>query len=338
VALRDQAPYRAVLTHGFLVDERGRKQSKSLGNVVEPQKVIDQMGADILRLWVASVDYRNDMANSPGIMRQTSEAYRKIRNTIRYLLGNVADYEARRDAQPYKDLLEIDRWALDQLARLIDKVTEAFEQFEFHVAYHALHRFCAVEMSAFYLDILKDRLYCQKAGAPSRRSGQQALWEILQALTVMVAPILTFTAEEIWQYLPQAATLPFAQMACWPERRAEWLDDGLCRRWQKLIEIREQVLKALEEARADKRIGHSLDARVVLKAGKYAYVWLTDCEKQLADLFIVSQADLLLVDGETLLVEVAPAAGEKCERCWMYHAERDEEGLCPRCARALREP
>ncbi|MDR1193377.1 MAG: isoleucine--tRNA ligase [Peptococcaceae bacterium] len=338
IAIRDQAPYRAALTHGFVVDERGRKQSKSLGNVVEPQKIIDQMGADILRLWVASVDYRNDVANSPGIMRQASEAYRKIRNTIRYLLGNVTDYEPGRDEQPYKDLLEIDRWALDQLALLIDKMTEAFEQYEFHVAYHALHRFCAVEMSAFYLDIIKDRLYCQKAADPSRRSGQQALWEILRAVTVMAAPILTFTAEEIWQYLPQAAEFPFAQMAYWPERRTEWLDEGLRRRWQRLIEAREQVLKALEEARADKQIGHSLDAKVILKGGKDAYVWLTDYEKQLADLFIVSQAELLLVDGDELRVEVERAAGEKCDRCWMYHPERNPEGLCPRCARALREP
>jgi isoleucyl-tRNA synthetase len=335
VALRGQAPYRTVLTHGFLVDEQGRKQSKSLGNTVDPHRVIRQMGADILRLWVASVDYRNDMANSDGIMKQISEAYRKIRNTIRYLLGNVYDYDHERDRQPHKDLLEIDRWALDQLARLVSLVTKAFDEFEFHTAYHALHRFCTVEMSAFYLDIIKDRLYCQKADSLQRRSGQQALWEILQALTVMIAPILTFTAEEIWQYLPQSRSLAFAQLAFWPSRQEGWLDDALNKRWRKLIEVREQALKALEEARTAKIIGHSLDAKVALKAGKDGYVWLTDYEKSLAELFIVSQTELLLVDGDGLTAEVTNAAGEKCRRCWSYHEGVNAEGLCPRCAKVL---
>ncbi|MEL7624577.1 MAG: isoleucine--tRNA ligase [Clostridiales bacterium] len=335
VAIRGQAPYRTVLTHGFLVDEKGRKQSKSMGNTVDPHKVIQQMGADILRLWVASVDYRNDMANSDGIMKQISEAYRKIRNTVRYLLGNVYDYDHERDRQPYKDLLEIDRWALDQLARLVDLVTKAFDEFEFHTAYHALHRFCTVEMSAFYLDIIKDRLYCQKADSAQRRSGQQVLWEVLQALTAMIAPILTFTAEEIWQYLPQSQTIPFAQMAFWPSREEEWLDEALNKRWQKLIDVRELALKALEEARADKKIGHSLDAKVVLKAGKDAFVWLTDYEKHLQDLFIVSQTELLLVDGDGLAVEVTNAAGEKCQRCWIYHEDLNDAGTCPRCSKVL---
>ncbi len=335
VAIRGQAPYRTVLTHGFLVDEQGRKQSKSMGNTVDPHKVIQQMGADILRLWVSSVDYRNDMANSDGIMKQISEAYRKIRNTVRYLLGNVYDYDHERDRQPYKDLMEIDRWALDQLARLVDLVTKAFDEFEFHTAYHALHRFCTVEMSAFYLDIIKDRLYCQRADALQRRSGQQVLWEVLQALTAMIAPILTFTAEEIWQYLPQSQSIPFAQMAFWPSREEEWLDETLNKRWQKLIEVREQALKALEEARAGKKIGHSLDAKVILKAGKDAYVWLTDYEKRLADLFIVSQTELLLVDGEDLTVEVTNAAGEKCQRCWIYYEDLNDAGICPRCAKVL---
>ena len=338
VAIRGQAPYRIVLTHGFLVDEQGRKQSKSTGNTVDPHKVIQQMGADILRLWVASVDYRNDMANSDGIMKQTSEAYRKIRNTVRFLLGNVYDYNPEKDRQPYASLPEIDRWALDQLARLMDLVTGAFDAYEFHTAYHALHRFCTVEMSAFYLDIIKDRLYCQKADSPLRKSGQQVLWEVLHALTLMLAPILTFTVEEIWQYLPDSAATPFAQMAFWPKREEGWLDDGLHRRWRKLIEVREQALKALEEARAEKRIGHSLEAKIVIKAGKDAYVWMTDYEKRLADLFIVSQTELLLVDGDGLRIEVCAAEGEKCARCWIYHKDVNEDGLCPRCAKVVSEP
>ena len=336
VALEGKAPYKAVLTHGFLVDEQGRKQSKSMGNVVDPLKVIDQMGADILRLWVSSADYRNDLASSQGIMKQVSEAYRKIRNTMRYLLGNIYDYDHVRDAQGYKNLLEIDRWALDRLARLIDKVTEAFENYEFHTAYHALHRFCTVEMSAFYLDIIKDRLYCEKADSPARRSGQQAVWEILNALTGLMTPILSFTAEEIWQYLPQSKDVPFALLGSWPQKREEWLDESLAGRWDKLIAVRDEALKALEAARADKVIGHSLDAKVTLRANKNDYVWLTDYEKFLADLLIVSQTELLLVDEEGLSAEVAKADGEKCQRCWIYHHELNEDGLCPRCAKALK--
>ena len=337
IAVRGQAPYRTVLTHGFLVDEKGLKQSKSLGNTVDPHQVIKQMGADILRLWVASVDYRNDMANSDGIMKQIAEAYRKIRNTVRFLLGNVYDYDHERDRKPYGDLPEIDRWALDRLARMMDAVTGAFEAFEFHTAYHALHRFCTVEMSAFYLDILKDRLYCEKADSPERRSGQQVLWEILQALTFMLSPILTFTAEEIWQYLPGSAELPFVQLGYWPKPDKEWLDDGLNKRWQGLIEVREQVLKALEEARADKRIGGSLEAGIILKAGKDAFERLIGYEKLLPDLFIVSQAELIPAPGEGLQIEVVPAKGKKCARCWVYHEDVNEEGVCPRCAGVLEQ-
>ena len=335
IATRGEAPYRTVLTHGFVVDEKGRKQSKSEGNVVDPAGVIEQLGADILRLWVASVDYRNDMASSDRIMKQMSEAYRKIRNTIRFLLGNVYDYVDERDRQPYKDLQEIDRWALDQLARLIQLVTDAFDNYEFHTAYHALHRFCTVEISAFYLDIIKDRLYCTNADTPLRRSAQQVLWEVLQSLTLMISPILSFTAEEVWDYLPQSKEIAFAQLADWPVVQPEWLDDGLHQRWAMLIGVREIAMKALEEARADKRIGQALEAKLIFKANKDEYVWLTEYEKQLADLCIVSQAELLLVDGQGLSVEVLPAQGKKCARCWVYHTELDEQGLCPRCAKAV---
>ncbi|MDR0469244.1 MAG: isoleucine--tRNA ligase [Peptococcaceae bacterium] len=335
MALRGQAPYKTVLTHGFLVDEQGRKQSKSVGNTVDPHQVIKDMGADILRLWVASVDYRNDMASSPGIMKQISETYRKMRNTVRFLLGNVFDFDYEKHKQPYSGLLEIDRWALDRLARVIGQVTAAFEHFEFHTAYHALHRFCTVEMSAFYLDIVKDRLYCEKADSPQRRSCQQVLWETLQALTLMLAPILTFTTEEIWQYLPQSADTPYAQLAFWPKSEDGWQDDGLYQKWQKLIEVREQALKVLEEARGGKRIGQSLEAKILLRAGKDAYAWLSEYEKSLADLFIVSQTELSFVDGDGLDMEVVPAEGQKCNRCWVYHTDVDDEGVCPRCAEVL---
>ena len=337
VALHGSAPYRTVLTHGFLVDENGRKQSKSLGNVVDPDKIIRQMGADILRLWVASVDYRNDIANSEGIMKQVSETYRKIRNTMRFLLGNVYDYDPEKHRQDYRDLAELDRWALDRLGRLILQVTDAFDAFEFHTAYHALHRFCTVEMSAFYLDILKDRLYCEKADSPLRRSGQQVLREVLRALTLMLSPILSFTAEELWQYLPESSATPFVQLAYWPKPEEGWLDEALYRRWEKLIDVREQVTKALEEARTAKQIGQSLEAKVVLKAGPGEYELLAEYESQLANLFIVSQVALLPAEGEGLAVEVVRADGGKCLRCWNYHEEMNEEGICPRCAAVLRQ-
>jgi len=336
VAIRGRAPYKAVLTHGFIVDEKGRKQSKSLGNVVDPLKIVDTMGADILRLWVASADYRNDLANSQNIMKQVAEAYRKIRNTIRFLLGNLYDFDPVKDQVPYDELLEIDRWALDRLARLIDKATYGFENYEFHTAYHAIHKFCTVDMSAVYLDIIKDRLYTEKADSRLRRSGQQVLWEILKALTGLITPILTFTAEEIWSYLPEPKEYPFAQMAYWPEKQPQWQNDELAQRWDKLIDIRELALKELEKARVEKIIGHSLDAKVILTAGEDAYGWLKEyTDKELADLFIVSDINLNWEPGDGISLKVEKAEGEKCRRCWIYYKDLNEDGICPRCQKVL---
>ncbi len=337
VAIRGRAPYKAVLTHGFIVDEQGRKQSKSLGNVVDPLKIINTMGADILRLWVSSADYRNDLANSQGIMKQVSEAYRKIRNTIRFLLGNLSDFDPAAERIPYSEMLEIDRWALDRLARLIDKVTESFENYEFHTAYHAIHRFCTLDMSAVYLDITKDRLYTEKADSRLRRSGQQAMWEILVALTGLMTPILTFTAEEIWQYLPQSKYIPYAQMSDWPVKQEAWQNDALAAQWDSLLAVREQALKALEVARTEKLIGHSLDAKVTVTADLEKYGWLADYQNAMADLFIVSGAKLVLTDGVDLQFGVEKADGEKCQRCWIYSKALDHEKVCPRCAKVLKE-
>lgn len=336
VAIHGRAPYKAVLTHGFIVDEQGRKQSKSLGNVVDPLKIVNSMGADILRLWVSSADYRNDLANSQNIMKQVSESYRKIRNTIRFLLGNLYDFDPKRDQVAYGEMLEIDRWALDRLARLIDKVTQGFERYEFHTAYHALHKFCTVDMSAVYLDIIKDRLYTEKADSHLRRSAQQALWEILNALTRLISPILTFTAEEIWQQLPKPKETDYAQMAQWPVKRAEWLDDALASRWEQLIYVREQAQKVLETARTEKLIGHSLDARVTLVADEAAYGWLKEYNgKELADLMIVSGVEIQWAAGSELTVKVDKAKGEKCHRCWIYNENLDSDGICPRCHEVL---
>jgi isoleucyl-tRNA synthetase len=264
VAVSGHGPYKAVLTHGFFVDEDGKKMSKSLGNVVDPLKVMEEMGADIIRLWVASADYRNDMAVSRSIWKQVTEAYRKIRNTVRFLLGNLYDYDHDRNRVPYGELWEIDRWALMKLKRLIERTTQSFETYEFHLAYHGARQFCVVDMSAVYLDIIKDRLYAERPDSRARRSAQTVMYEVLRALTVMLAPVLSFTCEEIWQYIPDSGAVPSVQLTDWPTAPAEWEDERLAPRWDFILSVREAAQKALESARQSKEIGNSLDAEVVL--------------------------------------------------------------------------
>ncbi|HHW44795.1 isoleucine--tRNA ligase [Desulfofundulus thermobenzoicus] len=347
VAVRGRAPYRAVLTHGFVVDEQGRKMSKSLGNVVDPLKVIQQMGADILRLWVSSADYRGDLAVSPGILKQMAEAYRKIRNTIRFLLGNLYDFNPEKDPVAYKELPELDRWALLRLHRLIARVLDAYRDYEYHVVYHAIHTFCTVDMSALYLDIIKDRLYCAPAASAERRAAQTVLYQVLHALVRLLAPVLAFTTEEIWRYAPKEKDAPVSvQLTDMPRVNEDYLDVELEERWERLLAVRGEVTRALEAARREKVIGNSLEAAVII----YARGDLHDFLAGFADLpvvFIVSAAELKqwngglpekaliseTVPGLAVLVEKAP--GEKCPRCWMYHPDvgRDEEqALCPRCA------
>ncbi|GAW92594.1 isoleucine--tRNA ligase [Calderihabitans maritimus] len=348
VAVTGQAPYRAVLTHGFLVDEEGRKMSKSLGNVTDPMEVIQKMGADILRLWVASADYRRDVAASPNIMRQMAEAYRKIRNTCRFLLGNLYDFDPARDRVAYQDLPEIDRWALLKLHKLIGRVTEAYRNYEFHIVYHAIHNFCVVDMSAFYLDILKDRLYTFKANSSGRRAAQTVLYEILYALVRLLTPILAFTSEEIWQHMPKPEGSPVSvQLSSWPVMKEEYILPELEEKWKKIIEIRKEVAKALEKARREDIIGHSLDAAVDLYVNKELFEFLQETAQDLAMIFIVSQARIhgpeenvpegvyQAEEVEGLKVKVSKAAGVKCERCWIYSetvGEHEEyPTLCRRC-------
>ena len=269
VAVTGEAPYRAVLTHGFVVDEQGRKMSKSLGNVVDPAKVIQQMGADILRLWVSSADYRGDLAASPGILKQMTEAYRKIRNTCRFLLGNLYDFDPAKDAISYHEMLEIDRWALLKLQKLIRKVTCGYRDYEFHVVYHAIHGFCTVDLSALYLDIIKDRLYTAPTRSPERRSAQTVLYHALSALARLLAPVLAFTSEEIWRYIPGDREGAISvQLTSMPEVVEEYLDEELDQKWERLLEVRGEVTRALEAARRDKVIGNSLEAAVELYAGE----------------------------------------------------------------------
>lgn len=353
VATRGHAPYKAVLTHGFVVDEKGRKQSKSIGNVVDPLKVIEQMGADVLRLWVSSADYRSDLANSPSIMKQVSEAYRKIRNTSRFLMSNLYDFDPVKDRVPYAELREIDQWAMDKLSRLIERSLNAYRNYEFHVVYHAVHKFCVVDMSAFYLDIVKDRVYASLADDQGRRAAQTVMYDTIHALVRLVAPILTFTSEEIWRFLTKEDDAPVSvQMVSMPEVKKAYLNDALAAKWDKILDIRERVSKELEIARQQKVIGHSLNASVELYPDQEIYEFLQQVEDQLATIFIVSEATLH-APGEqvpedagkaeemAMSIKVTAATGEKCERCWIYTSsvgeDQDHPSLCHRCSSVVKK-
>jgi isoleucyl-tRNA synthetase len=352
VATTGKAPYKACLTHGFLVDEQGRKQSKSMGNVTDPLDVIKQMGADILRLWVSSADYKSDVAASSGIFKQMSEAYRKIRNTARYLLGNLYDFDPAKNSLSYEDLLELDKWALLKLHKLIKRVLDAYRNYEFHVVYHAVHNFCAVDMSAFYLDVVKDRLYTSLPDSRERRAAQTVMYEMVNSLVRILAPVLAFTSEEIWRYIPKMANDPDSvQLSDMPCVKNEYLDDELEAKWERILKIRDEISKALEAARKDKVIGHSLDAHVKVYASQELAQFLIPLAGELATILIVSKAEVVS-DGQVpagifaseevpgLQVEIAQAKGDKCERCWTYSDEvgKDQEHptVCGRCREAVK--
>jgi len=318
-----------------------------MGNVVAPEEVIKKYGAEILRLWVATQDYRNDTRVGDNILQQVSEAYRRIRNTARYILGNIHDFDPARDAIPHAELLAIDRWALSKLKGLADRVVRAYDDCEFHVLYHAVHNFCAVEMSAFYLDVLKDRLYTAPAGGVARRSAQTAMYTILDTLTRLMAPVLSFTAEEIWGYLP-GARAESVHLDSFPQLDAGLTDTELETRFDQLLAIRGDVSKQLEQARAAKLIGSGLEARVLLAAAPGPLKALLQAERsELATLLIVSQADVVetLADGTPgealpgLTIRIERAAGVKCPRCWTYStgigSSTEHPEICPRCAEAL---
>jgi isoleucyl-tRNA synthetase len=347
------APYRTVLTHGFTVDGAGKKMSKSAGNVVAPQEVIDKYGAEVLRLWVSAADYRDDIRISQEILTHLAEAYRRIRNTCRYLLGNLFDFDPDKDAVPYDRLLEIDRWALLKLQYLINRVNDGYGEFEFHIVFHSIHNFCAVDMSAFYLDVLKDRLYTTKASSEDRRSGQTTMYKILSTLVRLMAPILSFTAEEVWGYMKKSEKTPSVFLAEFP---TEALPDAtpdrklpvsLEERWDRILAVRGEVAKVLEGLRRDKRIGHSLDAGVTLYVGPELYELLNGYKNDLAFIFIVSSVEITIdsdAPGNAYTSEVVkglkivagPAKGEKCGRCWMYQESvgtvKEHPQICARCA------
>jgi isoleucyl-tRNA synthetase len=349
--LRDHAPYRSVVTHGWTLDEYGRPMSKSLGNVVLPSEICEKWGADLLRLWVASQEYQADVKISERVMTQLSEAYRKIRNTFRFALGNLFDFEPARDALANEELQEIDRWMLERTADLMKKCLEWYAAYDFHRVYHAVHDYCVVDLSAFYFDVLKDRLYTKAARNRSRRSAQTAIWKITSALGRLAAPILVFTSEEIWTHLPKLPGEPDSvHIDLFPEAPVlrSNLDAKTKTEWEKLHALRAGVLQDLERARTQKFINASLEAMIRLRS-KGPYLELLERHaKDLPGLFIVSQVEVLPFDGpvdsdhrEPFHVEVLRADGTKCERCWNYSTHVGENprypSVCERCSEALAE-
>ncbi len=352
VGTRGRAPYKGVLTHGYVVDGQGKKMSKSIGNVVAPSEVIQKFGAEILRLWVSSEDYRDDVKVSDEILKQVADSYRKIRNTIRYMLGNITDFDPAIHAVAFADMEEIDRWALGRFEELREKITTAYERYEFHPIHQALNYFCGTTMSSFYLDILKDRLYCSGTDSQLRRSAQTVLHEVLGGLLQLMSPVLTFTTAEAWEHFKgldeKSALKESIFFTEFPEAHPERRDTAQEQRWEKLIQVRSAITKALETARREKIIGHPLEAEVLIEmSGDWAGFIEKEWE-QVKDVCIISEltrcedrasfSDLdFLVSEEIpeLSVAVRAASGEKCERCWtrdpFVGSDADHPQLCRRC-------
>ncbi len=338
IAAHDRAPYNTVVTHGWTLDAQGRAMHKSAGNAVEPDKIIKQSGAETIRLWCVSSNYFDDMRGSDEILQRVTDAYRKLRNTARFALGNLNGFDPEHDSVPVEELEEIDRWALAELNRVTARVLAAYEAYEFHNVYHALYQFATVTLSARYFDIIKDRLYTFAPRNKARRSAQTVLLRIGDALARMLAPILVFTADEIWENLPNRVE-PSIHMAEFP-RASEENQETLLGEWDGLFAIRDNVLRALEEARVAKHIGSSLDAKVELAASGSALELLQLHQSDLRYVFIVSQVEVKQ-GGENVSITVSRAEGEKCERCWNYSTRVGESEtyptVCERCVAALKE-
>ncbi len=352
VGTRERAPYKAVLTHGFVVDGKGKKMSKSLGNVISPQEITNRHGAEILRLWSSSTDYREDVRISNEIIQRLVEAYRKIRNTCRFLMGNINDMElsTMAAAEINKDeLQEIDRVAMSLLQSLIEKVTKSYETYAFYEVYHAVYRFCIIDMSNFYLDILKDRLYTCGAESKERRAAQLVLHNILISLTKMIAPILSFTAEEIWSHIPGDKE-ESVFLSDFPEVNEEFVDKELEEKWAEFSRVKNEVNKALELKRAEKFIGNALEAKVTIYAGEKTESLLAEHRDELNTLFIVSSAEVKNISDapegsyksqeiEDIIIKIEKADGDKCMRCWNWDVtvgeHEDHPELCKRCYNVL---
>ena len=358
IGTRGAPPYKAVLTHGFLVDGEGRKMSKSLGNYLTQEEILPKYGAEVIRLWVAAENYTEDIRLSEEILRHLADAYRRIRNTWRFLLGTLADFDPDRDRVSYDQMDELDRWALLRLGELITRVRRAYEEYQFHVVFHATHNFCAVDLSALYLDIIKDRLYASAPNDPRRRAAQTVCFEMLTALTRLLAPVLSFTAEEVWGHIPGSGKPDSVHVTTFPEERGEWANERLAAEWDRLLEVRGEVSRALEAARKAGKIGKGIDAVVFVTSApeeQWRPLLTAKGEPLLATLFNVSGVRLdaappagqatafesAEIPGLGLAVVPAKALGwKKCERCWLWTARVGEDAehptLCERCAPVVR--
>ncbi len=345
VAKTGEPPYKTVLTHGFIKDEQGRAMSKSLGNVISPLEITEKYGADILRLWVMSSDYFNDVRLSFNIIKQHVEVYKKIRNTFRYMLGNISDFDPESDIVPFEELSFIDKWMMGRLQQVIKQVTDAYEKYEFSRAYSVIVKFVTNDLSSFYLDVTKDRLYVESKKSIYRRSAQTVIREVLLALMKMLAPFLTFTMEEVYQHLSEKdRKYKTVQVESWPKYDENKIDDSVMKNMEKLLEIREDALKALESARSDGLIGHPLDAKVILySSDEDVKKLLEKYSDVLEEILIVSQVEIAEnngVEGQIVKVKVVHAEGEKCQRCWKFHVDvgkdPDYPDVCPRCAAVLK--
>lgn len=348
VATRGTAPYRSVCTHGWVVDGDGRKMSKSLGNGIVPDEIIENYGADILRLWVVSSDYHADIRISKDILKQLTEGYRKIRNTARYILGNISDFDPSKDLVDFKDIQDIDKWALWKLDNLINKVDEAYNSFDFHIVYHSIHNFCVVDMSNFYLDIIKDRLYCESVDSLERKAAQSTIYIILNALTKLFAPMLAFTSEEIWSYMPHTES-ENSESVLLNDMTASLnvsVDAAFVEKWNLVYSVRECVKKALEVKRANKEIGSSLDAKIIVYCSEDIFDILDKIKHDLKTVSIISDIEItkegkgeFAFDVIGASIDVLKASGDKCERCWTYSStvgvDHKHSTLCERCAKVV---
>ena len=341
--LKGGAPYRTCVLNGWVLDGEGKAMHKSLGNAIEPDTIIKQHGADILRLWTASVEFNEDVRMSETILTRLVDAYRKLRNTFRYMLGNLTDFNPETDAVPAGELTELDQWILLRAEDLVSRCRAWYETFEFHKVYHNVYAFATLDLSAVYFDVLKDRLYTSARKSKARRSAQTALYRLLDAMVRLLAPLISFTAEEVWGHMNRAESV---HLALFPEpsELSAGIDGAARKRaanWERLMQVRDGVLKSLETARAEKLIGAPLEARVRLSANGDLYPLLEQYAGQLPGLFIVSQVDLDRAAGEELGVKVERAAGTKCERCWKYTADVGSDArfptVCAGCSGAIVE-
>ena len=352
IAVQGKAPYKTVLTHGFVFGEDGRKMSKSLGNYIRPDDIIKNYGADVLRLWAASVDYRNDIKIGDNIIKQLLEVFKKVRNTMRFLLGNLYDFNPQTDYVAYENLEEIDKFALHKLQVLIGNVTQSFNDYEFYKYFQFLQNFAAVDLSAFYLDIVKDRLYTAGKKSLSRRATQTVLYETMLAILKMMAPVMPHQAEDIFSYVPeiQKCGLESILLADWCKGNENWLNNSIDEKWTEILKVREVVTKAIEPLRADKKVGSSLEVSVYIEASDNKIAeYLVQSEKDLSGIFITSQVflnkkpeDEVLntLEEDGIKVEVAKAIGEKCERCWKYRILDKNSAhptICEDCQKAISE-